>query len=283
MGDSYVSDSKGHIIVPDDNDIMQRKREWGEEGVDASKEMTILPSTSCDDSESSSRSMEEEECHHAIMTASQEDSINENDMQLCSALEETKSETTATPDASLARNSEEELLETQQTESATEAEEDAMDAENEAFMESLRKTSVAVAGGTLVGVGVVLAPFPDPFGEIMAAAGVGMLATEFPFAKRIMDGAKHRLVNMIDSLQQEDGQQEENMDEGSGCNEHHCGGVAATATNRVDEATKAMRQHAQKLGAQIRPLIVPGDDETTASLEQAGNVGGSAMSDTLLS
>eukprot|EP00957_Ditylum_brightwellii_P099983 7619569-Ditylum_brightwellii.AAC.1 len=47
-----------------------------------------------------------------------------------------------------------------------------------------RKAGIAFAGGSLVAVGVVLAPLPTPAGEALIVGGVGVLATEFPAAQR---------------------------------------------------------------------------------------------------
>jgi hypothetical protein len=59
---------------------------------------------------------------------------------------------------------------------------------------TLRKASVAVAGGSLVGIGAVLVPMPVPAGILVMAVGMGILGTEFPEAQRALDGARDSLA-----------------------------------------------------------------------------------------
>lgn len=61
---------------------------------------------------------------------------------------------------------------------------------------AFRKAGVAVVGGSLVGLGIVLIPLPGP-GTLVVAAGMGVLATEFPAARRALDGAKRKLAAMV--------------------------------------------------------------------------------------
>lgn len=65
---------------------------------------------------------------------------------------------------------------------------------------SLRKAGVAVAGGVMVGVGLVMIPLPTPCGCVVAGAGLGVLATEFPEAQRIMDTTRERALMARDRL-----------------------------------------------------------------------------------
>ena len=64
-------------------------------------------------------------------------------------------------------------------------------------LRAARKAGVAVVGGSLVGVGIVLIPLPGP-GTLIVAAGMGVLATEFPAARRALDKAKKKLASMLD-------------------------------------------------------------------------------------
>merc|ERR1712238_362973 len=79
----------------------------------------------------------------------------------------------------------------------------------------LRKGAVAITGGTLVGVGLVMIPLPTPFGAVVASSGLAVLGTEFDEAKelndRLIEGAKGHLstardalVKGIESMDQED-------------------------------------------------------------------------------
>jgi len=53
----------------------------------------------------------------------------------------------------------------------------------------MKRIAVALVGGTLVLLGIVLLPLPGP-GTVVIAAGVAFLATEFLWARRAMSNAK---------------------------------------------------------------------------------------------
>ncbi|MGN6597851.1 MAG: PGPGW domain-containing protein [Actinomycetes bacterium] len=53
----------------------------------------------------------------------------------------------------------------------------------------LRRAAVAVAGTLVVALGVVLLPLPGP-GMVVIVAGLGILATEFVWAERLLKRAK---------------------------------------------------------------------------------------------
>eukprot|EP00536_Pseudo-nitzschia_multiseries_P014568 jgi/Psemu1/291522/fgenesh1_pg.726_\ len=71
-------------------------------------------------------------------------------------------------------------------------------------LKMLKKGAVAVAGGTMVGVGLVMIPLPTPFGAVVASSGLAVLGTEFGEAKelndRLIDGAKGHLNNARDAI-----------------------------------------------------------------------------------
>lgn len=52
-----------------------------------------------------------------------------------------------------------------------------------------RKVVVAIVGGVLVVVGIILIPLPGP-GSLVIIAGLALLATEFASARRALDKAK---------------------------------------------------------------------------------------------
>ena len=62
----------------------------------------------------------------------------------------------------------------------------------------LRKTGVAVAGGTMVGVGLIMIPLPTPFGCVVAGSGMAVLGTEFPAAQRVLDQTCKRVADAIE-------------------------------------------------------------------------------------
>lgn len=54
-----------------------------------------------------------------------------------------------------------------------------------------RKVAVAVAGGTVTAAGVVMLVTPGP-GIVGVLAGLGILSTEFPAARRTLDKLRRR-------------------------------------------------------------------------------------------
>lgn len=64
--------------------------------------------------------------------------------------------------------------------------------------ETARKAGVAVAGGAMVGIGVVMIPLPTPFGFVVAGAGMAVLGTEFPAAQKALDSTRDALVHALE-------------------------------------------------------------------------------------
>jgi len=60
-----------------------------------------------------------------------------------------------------------------------------------------RRAGIGAAGGTLVGLGAILTPLPGP-GLLIIGAGMMVLGTEFPGAKRVMDRGVGALVEAIE-------------------------------------------------------------------------------------
>jgi len=60
-----------------------------------------------------------------------------------------------------------------------------------------RKVGVAITGGTMVGVGLVMIPLPTPFGCVVAGCGMSVLGKEFPAAQRTWDNAKGKVLDAI--------------------------------------------------------------------------------------
>ncbi|HEX5496183.1 MAG TPA: TIGR02611 family protein, partial [Mycobacteriales bacterium] len=65
------------------------------------------------------------------------------------------------------------------------------------FLEPLYRIGVAVVGFGVVGVGLVLVPFPGP-GWLVVFVGLGILATEFAWARRLLVFARARLRSWAD-------------------------------------------------------------------------------------
>lgn len=59
---------------------------------------------------------------------------------------------------------------------------------------AFRKVRVAIVGGTMVGVGLVMIPLPTPGGWVVATAGMMHLGQEFPAAQRILNTTKDRVL-----------------------------------------------------------------------------------------
>jgi len=77
------------------------------------------------------------------------------------------------------------------------------------MLKGARKAGVAVTGGAMVAVGAVLTPLPTPGGILLAGAGLGVLSTEFEGARKVMDKGRDRLVDLIDSMDDDRGKNEE--------------------------------------------------------------------------
>ena len=71
-----------------------------------------------------------------------------------------------------------------------------------------RKTGVAVAGGTMVGVGIIMIPLPTPFGAVIAGSGMAVLGLEFPAAQRVLDRTCNKVADAIECSLPMDGEEE---------------------------------------------------------------------------
>lgn len=61
-----------------------------------------------------------------------------------------------------------------------------------------RKAGAAVAGGSLIALGLPLCAMPGPVGECMSIGGTAVLAKEFPAAQRVLDVSRDKLVEVLD-------------------------------------------------------------------------------------
>jgi len=75
----------------------------------------------------------------------------------------------------------------------------------------VRKTATAVAGGAIVGIGLVMIPLPTPCGAVVAGCGMAVLGTEFPAAKRVLGKACNTVADVIERSVKEnrDGEEQE--------------------------------------------------------------------------
>jgi hypothetical protein len=66
------------------------------------------------------------------------------------------------------------------------------------FLRQAKRTGIAIGGGGMVGVGLILIPtVPPPFGEILIAGGVTVLSTEFEAPKRVVRSARDSLETSV--------------------------------------------------------------------------------------
>ena len=56
---------------------------------------------------------------------------------------------------------------------------------------NIRRVAIAVAGGAVLLVGIIAIPYPGP-GWLIVFTGLAILATEFPWARKVLDFAKYR-------------------------------------------------------------------------------------------
>jgi len=55
----------------------------------------------------------------------------------------------------------------------------------------VRRVAIAVAGGAVLLAGIIAIPYPGP-GWLIVFTGLAILATEFPWARRVLEFAKYR-------------------------------------------------------------------------------------------
>ena len=60
-------------------------------------------------------------------------------------------------------------------------------------MELIRRWCIILLGGVVVAVGLVLMPLPGPGGLPVTIAGLAILATELPWARRFLERLKQRV------------------------------------------------------------------------------------------
>eukprot|EP00536_Pseudo-nitzschia_multiseries_P005085 jgi/Psemu1/11707/gm1.11707_g len=67
------------------------------------------------------------------------------------------------------------------------------------WLRRARRAGVGVAGGTMLGLGLIMIPlpFPPPFGEVLVLGGVSVLGREFEAPKRVVRTARNALQNAV--------------------------------------------------------------------------------------
>ena len=111
------------------------------------------------------------------------------------------------PESGLSEGDFQELRRLQQEEAVKESTKEPFDP-----MRMLRKGGVAVLGGTMVGVGLIMIPLPTPFGVVVASSGMAVLSAEFEGAKVLnqkitettkkhWDAARENIIKNIEEME----------------------------------------------------------------------------------
>ncbi len=74
-----------------------------------------------------------------------------------------------------------------------------------------RKVGIAVVGGAVVVIGIILIPLPGP-GSLVILGGLAILATEFDAAQRLVDRMKARLRQAVARVRTPEPQDEPAVD-----------------------------------------------------------------------
>jgi uncharacterized protein (TIGR02611 family) len=61
------------------------------------------------------------------------------------------------------------------------------------MLKLLRRLAVAIIGGTVVVIGIAMIVLPGP-AVVVIPAGLAILATEFPWARRLLQAARRKLT-----------------------------------------------------------------------------------------
>ena len=113
-------------------------------------------------------------------------------------------------------------------------------------MKKLRKVGVAVAGGTLIAVGIPLVPLPGP-GDVMIVGGVALLATEFPAAQKLIDGTRDKVSDFV--------QDDDQVQEDTALNVHSISKKNHTTPTTSPTPQESIRTGAKWVGKQILPVL----------------------------
>jgi hypothetical protein len=113
-----------------------------------------------------------------------------------------------------------------------------------------RKTGVAVAGGTMVGVGLIMIPLPTPFGCVVAGSGMAVLGTEFPAAQRALDRTCKKVADAIEYSSRDDTGDEEEVTQV--CANHKMKEILKQQQKR-NEAP--MTYNLKQIGKKVAPVI----------------------------
>lgn len=67
-------------------------------------------------------------------------------------------------------------------------------------MKAIKRWATIIVGGLVLATGLLLMPLPGPGGLPVTIAGLAILATELPWAKRLLERLKRRLQRAFGGL-----------------------------------------------------------------------------------
>jgi Putative transmembrane protein (PGPGW) len=112
----------------------------------------------------------------------------------------------------------------------------------------MRKTGVAVAGGTMVVVGLIMIPLPTPFGCVVAGSGMAVLGTEFPVAERILDETCNKVADAIEYSSRDDPEDDLDL---SKCSNEKMREILKERKAKRDP----MKHNLKQIGKKVAPVI----------------------------
>lgn len=124
----------------------------------------------------------------------------------------------------------------------------------------IRKTATAVAGGAMVGVGLIMIPLPTPFGAVVAGGGMAVLGTEFPAAQRALDKTCSAVADAIEKSVSKDDDEELDCEDGK---KNNTSGEYANEKmkkileerNKSKDTTFDIKKNVKQLGKKAVPVI----------------------------
>jgi len=159
--------------------------------------------------------------------------------------------------------------------------------------DTMRKAGVAVAGGTITAIGLIMIPLPTPMGCVVAGSGMALLGTEFEAANRIManvqssaEAARDKLIENVNQTIEDDGIPEEEREKPdiiiTSIQKNRNGNLGVATKER--EADSSCAEEGAINYAQQRPVPahnsqeeetdIDGDDASTSEIVIAVNADG---------
>mmetsp|Transcript_20182 Transcript_20182/g.30349 ORF Transcript_20182/g.30349 Transcript_20182/m.30349 type:complete len:276 (-) Transcript_20182:134-961(-) len=129
----------------------------------------------------------------------------------------------------------------------------------------IKKTATAVAGGAMVGVGLIMIPLPTPFGAVVAGGGMAVLGTEFPAAQRALDKTCNAVADVIEKSVSKDDDDDldcrdmKPVEKNNGCTEYANEKMKKLLDekhhSRSSEVSFNIKKSMKQLGKKVVPVI----------------------------